>query len=151
MKKVSFFLGLFFISGLLIFSSCEKAIEEIAEIIPTLSCDIDGTNWSTHSVIGSQSDTGIVFMAFEDTIMVSLVLKEVAVGTYTIDNFNNFATYSYDESFNIFVGTSGTVSVTNINEENNRVDLSFNFKGFNLLGDSVNITNGTGDNLLSVQ
>jgi hypothetical protein len=145
-KKLTLFVFVFF--GALILSStysCEKVIEELT---PNFSCDIDGVNWTTHSVIGSASDSGIMYMAMEDSTMVTLTVKNLTEGDFVIDNTNNFATYTKDNSENIYLGTSGSIHINKVTESN--VDLSFHFKGFNIIGDSVEITNGVGENLLYI-
>ncbi len=143
MKKLFFLLILGFAGLLVSTTSCKKAIEKLT---PTFSCDVNAVNWSTHSVIGSKSDTGIVYTAYEDSIMVMLTLKELKLGSFVIDNKNNFATYTHDNSMNIYLGTSGSINVTKVSDS--QVDLNFEFKGFNAVGDSVIISHGVGNNLL---
>ncbi len=146
-KKITLFIFVFF--GALLLSttfSCGKVIEEL---IPDFSCDIDGVNWTTHAVIGSSSDSGIIYMAMEDSTMITLTVKNLTEGDYAIDNTSNFATYQLGSSENIYLGTSGSIHVEKVTESN--VDLSFHFKGYNLVGDSVEITNGVGNNLLYIK
>ncbi len=144
-KKIT--LLVFVLFGALIFStSCKKAIESLT---PNFSCDIDGANWTTHSVIGSASDSGIIYMAMEDSTMISLTVKQLSEGDFAIDNTNNFATFTKDNSENIYLGTSGNIHISKVSNTN--VDLTFHFKAFNAVGDSVEITNGVGDNLLYIK
>lgn len=146
-KKLTLFVFMLFGAFLLSTTmSCDKALEKLT---PNFSCTIDGVNWTTHSVVGSATDSTILYMAMEDSIMVSVALRNLTEGTFVIDNINNFATCTQGQSENIYLGKSGSINVSEITDL--KVNFTFNFKGYNFLGDSVHITNGVGENLIYIK
>ncbi|MCK5856781.1 MAG: hypothetical protein KAG64_04785 [Bacteroidales bacterium] len=146
--KITIFAFLLF-GGLLLSTSCEKAVDKLLEkITPDLSTEIDGTVWKTHNVLAFDTDSGFTVTAAEDSTYFAFAINEFKNGKYPINNIN-VATYTFGESFNIFVASEGEIEVSEAEDNGGNFNMKFHFKAFNIAGDSVMITNGVAKNIIN--
>jgi len=149
--KVKITLISLFLFGLMVFSqSCKKTTEELIDnITPTFSAEVDGVVWKTNSVIALKTDTAFVTTATEDSTLFILSVKAFKNGKFTIDGTNAIATYSNDNSANLYIATRGEIEVLEAEDHGGNFNMKFHFTAFNLNGDSVVVTNGDSKNIVN--
>ena len=140
------------ITGLLVSSSCKKAIEKIEEsITPTFAATIDGHKFETESVVAIKSDTAIGIMAQKDSINIMLGFKEFKNGKYEIKPLGDdaFATYAPGQSTPLYLAVSGEIEVIEAEDKGLNFDIKFHFMAINAYADTIYVTDGVGKNIVN--
>ncbi len=167
MKNVlKFAFGIF--AATFLFYSCSK--DSVTEVLGSASAKIDGAAWQA-SMVGSAAakvgDSSIVItlvkvVTSSDNEKIILTAKGIATGTYELKpptisggtgTYKALFTYqkstsSQDSTNNIFVGKSGTVTISKI--DGKKISGTFQFTGYSGLTTSKQFTEGKFDNITYV-
>lgn len=144
----------------LLFSGCGPITDKIVgKLTPQVKYHVSMD--STHNfdvdvphIAATHNDDGSIYLYSQgDSTSISLTFSNPVVGKYEVNvgdsTIKDFATFQFDEALNIYLATSGEIEITDI--KSTSVDVKFHFSGTNALGQTVDITNGTGENLIFMQ
>jgi hypothetical protein len=144
MKKV----GIILIAALL-FVSCE---EDILELFPEMSAEIDGVEWNSIARVNKMNDNNIVISGVSlggETIL--LTINGTTEGTYDIVDAPPGLVAAYNESeladinnpdlSNAYLGVIGTVTLSEVNTSKKTLSGTFRFTATRV-SDTKDITAG---------
>ena len=167
MRK-GFLYGLMVLTGLFVFSSCQKEVDPSIIANPTppgatgnLKAKIDGTQWVANSVEGASRMLGLINITGRSTDRkyLTITLTDSGVHNYTLDNNSmNAAAYVDSSLSNAFSFTTnqginpgdagGFVNITSIDATNKKISGTFSFRVFRQMdGAQRTLTEGSFTNL----
>ena len=153
MKKISLIITLFVV--LFSLNSCDDDNNTIKNALTaSMSATIDGNSWTavTRVTVRESGKFNITGTSIDGQV-INLTTFSDSVKTYTLQPptsmqfsglYNPDATAPATDNY---LATTGTVTITSIDETNKKVSGTFEFTGKKNLTESVSITNGTFSNL----
>jgi len=167
MRKV-FLYGLMVLTGVIVFSSCQKEVDPSIIANPTppgatgnLKAKIDGTQWVANSAEGASRMLGYISILGRSTDRkyLQIALMDSGVHNYTLDNMSMNAASYIDSSLSNAVNfttnqgigpgdAGGFVNITAIDVANKRISGTFAFRVFRQMdGAQRTLTEGSFTNL----
>lgn len=141
MKK--FILASLLLSVLAFSFGCKKDKDE--EVKPGVSFRIDGTAWTSTTVLAQHSGGITQIAATNADGTLQLVFEGGNTGTFTMSTGTTmmiyqagFTMYSADEEMD----PAGNINITKYDASTHTIDGTFSFKGYTSEGNFVNITEG---------
>lgn len=136
-----------FLTFLIIFSSCNK--DDVFEA--SMSATIDGASWSAVTRVTKKTNGKFIITGTStDQKVIVLTVYGVTEGTYELSaamdsvDFQFAAVYQPEASSpaeNNYLSKAGTIKITKVDAENQRISGTFNFSATKL-SETINISNG---------
>lgn len=139
---------LFLLAIVVMLASCDEETQDVinnpSSIVPGIEAKVGGADWKADVFAGVQIDTANVLTISasrnSDNSIMSIVIQDPQVKTYTVGDSTAGAIVTYTVSGGARFGVSGQVNITNFG--NSLVSGTFNVTSDTLLGDPVEITDG---------
>lgn len=146
MKKV----GLVLLAMMLIMS-CDE--DDIAELLPSMSATIDGTDWSA-SIRSTVSTDDVIVITGTSTVgeVIAVTVLGTSEGTYELSLTDQECSALYKATVNAstddtYVSATGTVVITELDTSSKKVSGTFSFTMLQGLSTTMTISEGEFSNL----